>query len=242
MSLLAALTRAYDRLPDAPPYGFSTEKIGYCAVLNPDGSVAEVVDLRETDKKRSPKPLLVPQAVKRTVGIAPNFLWDKSAYVLGVTAGKGKRTAEEHAKFREKHLAWLAESEDSGLRALRLFLEHWQAEDFTMPVWEDEVRDQNIVFRLAGEWDFLHDRPAARALWRQIGAEAAVLSGRVDAVVLTGGLAHSERFVEAIRNRVDFIAPVLVYPGEDELKALAEGALRVLRGEEEAKFYRPHGD
>ncbi len=173
MSLLAALTRAYDRLPDAPPYGFSTEKIGYCAVLNPDGSVAEVVDLRETDKKRSPKPLLVPQAVKRTVGIAPNFLWDKSAYVLGVTAGKGKRTAEEHAKFREKHLAWLAESEDSGLRALRLFLEHWQAEDFTMPVWEDEVRDQNIVFRLAGEWDFLHDRPAARALWRQIGAEAA---------------------------------------------------------------------
>ncbi|QTX32702.1 butyrate kinase [Aminithiophilus ramosus] len=85
-------------------------------------------------------------------------------------------------------------------------------------------------------------RAMAYQVARQIGAEAAVLSGRVDAIVLTGGLAHSDRFVEAIRNRVDFIAPVLVYPGEDELKALAEGALRVLRGEEEAKLYRPHGD
>ena len=173
MSLLAALTRAYDRLPDAPPYGFSSEKIGFCVVLNPDGSVAEVIDLRGDDKKRSPRMLLVPQAVKRTAGIAPNFLWDKSAYVLGVTAGEGKRTADEHAKFRAQHLDWLAGTEDAGLLALCRFLEGWVPEAFVAPLWDDEARDQNIVFRLSGEYDFLHERPEARALWRRIGAAGA---------------------------------------------------------------------
>ncbi|SEM19841.1 CRISPR-associated protein, Csd1 family [Roseovarius azorensis] len=173
MSLIAALTRAYDRLPDAPPYGFSSEKIGFCVVLNADGSVAEVIDLRDTDKKRSPKMMLVPQAVKRTAGIAPNFLWDKSAYVLGVTVAEGKRTAEEHAKFREKHLEWLSEATDAGLLALRLFLERWEPISFAPPLWDEETRDQNIVFRLSGEFEFLHDRPAARALWRQLGVASA---------------------------------------------------------------------
>lgn len=173
MSLLAALTRAYDRLPDAPPYGFSSEKIGFCVVLNADGSIAEVIDLRDTDKKRSPKMLSVPQAVKRTAGIAPNFLWDKSAYVLGVTAAEGKRTADEHSKFLEKHLEWLSETTDAGLLALRLFLERWEPISFAPPLWDEETRDQNIVFRLSGEFEFLHDRPAARALWRQLGAASA---------------------------------------------------------------------
>lgn len=72
---------------------------------------------------------------------------------------------------------------------------------------------------------------------REIGACAATLSGKVDAVILTGGLAYDARLVNWIKERVSFIAPVEVFPGEDELKALAEGALRVLRGEEVAKEY-----
>lgn len=173
MSLLAALVRAYDRLPDAPPFGYSTEKIGFCVVLNPDGSVAHVEDLRAPDKKRSPRLLMVPQAKKRTVGIDPNVLWDKTAYVLGVTAGDGKRTAQEHAAFREKHLEWLADTEDEGLLALRRFLEGWTPDQFGPPAWEEDCRDQNLVFRLSSEYGFLHDRPAARALCRRIGAEGA---------------------------------------------------------------------
>lgn len=174
MSLLASLVRAYDRLPDAP-FGFSSEKIGFCVVLNPDGSVAEVIDLRDSDKKRSPRMLLVPQAKKRTVGIDPNFLWDKTAYALGVTAGEGKRTAEEHAKFREKHAEWFAGTEDPGLLALLRFLEGWTPEAFASPLWPEDLRDQNLVFALAGEYRdrFLHDRPAAEELWRRIGAEGA---------------------------------------------------------------------
>lgn len=72
---------------------------------------------------------------------------------------------------------------------------------------------------------------------KEIGAMVAVLEGRLDSIILTGGLAYSVRFTGAIKNRVSLIAPVMVYPGEDELKALAEGALRVLRGEEKAKEY-----
>lgn len=59
MSMLASLVRAYDRLPDAPPFGFSTEKIGFCVLLNAAGSVASVEDLRGDDRKRSPRMLLV---------------------------------------------------------------------------------------------------------------------------------------------------------------------------------------
>jgi butyrate kinase len=74
---------------------------------------------------------------------------------------------------------------------------------------------------------------------KEIGAMATVLLGQVDAIVLTGGVARWNELVEWIRERVSTIAPVLVYPGEDEMQALAEGALRVLRGEEEAKNYVP---
>jgi len=57
----------------------------------------------------------------------------------------------------------------------------------------------------------------------------------VNAVVITGGMANSERLVNELRDCVEWIAPVMVFPGEDELQALAEGALRVLRGEEEVR-------
>ena len=70
-----------------------------------------------------------------------------------------------------------------------------------------------------------------------IGARAVALKGKVDAIVLTGGLAHSEMIVERLKEYVGFIGKVLVYPGQDEMKALALGALRVLGGEEEAKTY-----
>ncbi|SDD36823.1 butyrate kinase [Sporomusa acidovorans] len=73
---------------------------------------------------------------------------------------------------------------------------------------------------------------------KEIGAMATVVNGQVDGIVLTGGLAYSAMLVKMITARIKFIAPVIVYPGEDELKALAEGALRVLRGEEQPKVYK----
>lgn len=72
---------------------------------------------------------------------------------------------------------------------------------------------------------------------KEIGSAAAVLAGDVDAIVLTGGLAHDHAFVAAITARVSFIADVVTYPGEDEMPALRDGAIRVLRGLEPAKLF-----
>ncbi len=76
---------------------------------------------------------------------------------------------------------------------------------------------------------------------KEIGAMATVLEGRIDGIVLTGGLANVEMLTDWIRGRVQFIAPVFVYPGEDEMAALAEGGLRVLLKEEDVKPYRRAG-
>ncbi|MCR5461286.1 MAG: butyrate kinase [Acetatifactor sp.] len=72
---------------------------------------------------------------------------------------------------------------------------------------------------------------------KNIGSMAAVLYGKVDQIILTGGIAYGADVCAAIKERCGFIAPFTVYPGEDELLALAQGGLRVLRGEEEAKQY-----
>jgi butyrate kinase len=72
---------------------------------------------------------------------------------------------------------------------------------------------------------------------KEIGAASAVLKGKVDAIVLTGGLAYGNNFVKEITDRISWIADVIVHPGENELQAVVEGGLRVLRGEEIAKVY-----
>ncbi|HHT42842.1 MAG TPA: butyrate kinase [Firmicutes bacterium] len=77
---------------------------------------------------------------------------------------------------------------------------------------------------------------------KEIGRASTVFCGNVDQIVLTGGLAHSTELVEELKPRVEFIAPVVVLPGENELEALAFGALRVLRGEEQARHYAVDGN
>ena len=76
---------------------------------------------------------------------------------------------------------------------------------------------------------------------KEAGSMAAVLEGKVDAVLLTGGMAHSARVVQRLRAHLEWIAPIRVYPGEDELQALAEGVFRVLDGEERAKHLWEEG-
>lgn len=75
---------------------------------------------------------------------------------------------------------------------------------------------------------------------KEIGAMAAALNGRVNAVLLTGGMAHAQKLITQLRAAIDWIAPVVIYPGEDELQSLAEGTLRVLRGEEQARELAAH--
>ena len=66
---------------------------------------------------------------------------------------------------------------------------------------------------------------------------AAVLEGNIDGILLSGGLVFNEDLVGQIKRRCSFLAPVFAYPGEFEMEAMANGVLRVLRGEEKAKTY-----
>ena len=72
---------------------------------------------------------------------------------------------------------------------------------------------------------------------KNIGSMSCVLKGKVDQIIVTGGIAYNKEVVDKMEERAGFIAPFTVYPGEDELLALAQGALRVMNGEEEAMKY-----
>ncbi len=73
---------------------------------------------------------------------------------------------------------------------------------------------------------------------KQIASEAAVLCGDIDAILLTGGMAHSDYIVSELRRRIGFLAPVYCFPGENEMEALALNALAVLQGKQKAKVYQ----
>lgn len=179
MSALASLSRAYDRLyarHEVPAFGYSFEKIGFLISLNTDGTPAgRPIDLREpSGKKLVPRSIAVPQPAKRTSGISPNFLWDKTAYSLGITASQRARTKDEHTAFVRRHVELLHGSNDAGLKALLGFISTWRPEDFGRFDWPEEMKDQNVVFALESERRqnvSIHDRPAARALWARISAE-----------------------------------------------------------------------
>lgn len=166
--VIQALDRYYDRMAarnEAEAPGYSREKIGFAIILSADGEPIDVLDLRERRGKRpTPRLLEVPAAVTRTVGIVPNLLWDKTAYVLGRTAGKDDRTAREHASFKETNLALIDGADDPGLSAFRRFLGTWSPARFDAAPFSLEMLDANIVFRLAGDAGFIHERAAARRL------------------------------------------------------------------------------
>jgi len=188
MSILSSLERAYHRLAKedkVPPIGYSDERIDYCVVLNADGQpVGQPVDLRDHSGRRPVARLLsVPKRLeKRTSGISPHFLWDKTAYSLGVTE-KSKRVAQEHSSFKDYHLEVLQASNDKGLTALRLFLEYWKPEYFDELNWPKEIKDANVVFSLSEERrSFIHDSEAAHQLWSQM-----VTTGPLNGICLATG-------------------------------------------------------
>src|SRR5690606_861977 len=130
--ILSALNDYYQRLAKqdkVPVFGFSQEKISYALVLSTEGELVDVQDVRDNSgKKPQPKGMTVPQPEKRTAGIKSNFLWDKTSYVLGVSAKEGGRALQEHQAFQELHHSCLASETDYGLKALVTFLESWSPE------------------------------------------------------------------------------------------------------------------
>ena len=162
--------------PKVPDYGFSEEKIGWIIVLSREGDWIDLKPHLTTDKKPQPKLMNVPRAEKRTSGIKPNFLWDKTAYTLGVNANPDKAAAKTQpfllaedtfSAFRERHLELLQKEQDDGLRALYQFLVKWQPSRFQDTSVADKINmlDSNIVFQLDGARRYIHESERARILW-----------------------------------------------------------------------------
>ena len=181
--ILASLARYYRRLatqnddfgnPKVPPYGFSEEKIGWILVLDKEGRLQDAVPNLTADKKPQPKLMSVPRPEKRTSGVKPNFLWDKTAYALGVEANKDKAQAKTEPvvpsektfeAFRQYHLDVLQHEQDEGLQALYRFLQHWQPAQFSDYPCLSETLDANVVFALDKPSALIHKREAAQTLW-----------------------------------------------------------------------------
>ena len=187
--ILQALNSYYQRLlargeEGLSPFGYSPEKINYEILLAPDGRVVDVNDIRDTTgKKPMPRMMNVPQPEKRTVGIKSNFLWDKTSYVLGVSA-TSKRADKEHEAFKLLHTESLAGTEDAGLKALLAFLWAWTPERFGAAPFKEDMQDANFVFRLDGENTYLHERPAAQMVRAQLlGGEGGAAIARADCLV-----------------------------------------------------------
>lgn len=166
--ILAALNDYYLRLAGqdkVPVFGYSKENISYALVLSAKGDLVDVLDVRDkSGKKPQPKRLTVPQSEKRTIGIKPNFLWDKSSYVLGVSAKAIGRSNQEHQAFKNLHQHCLIDELDPSLQALLAFLDSWSPDRFQAPLFSEEMLDANFVFRLEGEQSYLHEQPAAQLL------------------------------------------------------------------------------
>lgn len=101
-----------------------------------------------------------------------------------------------------------------------------------------DLRDVEKMMNDGNEKAKLIFEAMALQIAKSIGELATVVDGNVDNIVITGGIAYSQKMTSMIKKRVEFIAPVEILPGENELESLAYGTLRVLRGEEEARIYK----
>ncbi|MBW6513091.1 MAG: type I-C CRISPR-associated protein Cas8c/Csd1 [Desulfuromonadaceae bacterium] len=169
--MLHALNEYYQRMVEdhdsrMPPYGTSIENISFALVLDEDGSVKAIEDLRELNgNKLHPRKMPVPAAEKKASGIKANFLWDATNYVLGFDdKGKQERADRCHEAFIEQ-LKKYCDVSDPGLKAVLKFLENGHSKDVANREDWPDICGSNLVFRLDGVPGFVHDRSAARESW-----------------------------------------------------------------------------
>ncbi len=176
--ILQALYDCYEKLladPDsgiAPPY-CSNEPVSHAFELAADGKLMAVYPLYETQgRKKINRRMNVPEQIKRASNVAANFMCDNSSYVLGFdNKGKPERSKQCFEAFVELHNNILGQVNDVGAQALLAFLNGRQAGDVSdqaLEDWQEELLEGgNIVFVLATERGYLHERPAIRQAWEQ---------------------------------------------------------------------------
>lgn len=170
MSMLASLVRAYERLPDAPPFGYAEQAVQFFLEIDGTGEPKGGLNAFGYEKNRLVnRGVVVPYFGGRSGSNAPPyFLWDNSAYVLGVTAKENFDANKRHQAFLTLHREALDGAQDPALVALRLFLESWDPERFEALGFPEDAKDRNIVFRYGGQRQFIHERDEAAQIWESI--------------------------------------------------------------------------
>ncbi|NFV79538.1 type I-C CRISPR-associated protein Cas8c/Csd1 [Magnetospirillum aberrantis] len=178
--ILAALEQLYHRLAEADPdgtprLGWNRRSVHFALVLNGDGSVARLADLRDrTGKKPFPKEMLVPDHGEVRTSAAktqPYFLCDGTAFLLGANAKTGDKALEYMAHARVLHKRLLTGCDEPLATAILAHFTRWSPESAADLCakhgldWEKEVSGTNLVFGLEGTPDWAHQRPALVALW-----------------------------------------------------------------------------
>lgn len=199
--ILQALKEYYDRKPELPRLGFEMKEIPYLIVLDTNGRVVDLQSTREMEgKKLRAKRFLVPQTIKRSVGVAANLLWDNPEYVLGINLkGKPKRVKEQHEAFN-KRISELDELKDIGLDAVRKFLVEKDKASLLQPfsdTFEELKKDGgNITFQLSGDGCPVVERPAVR----KVLGEIASAGDKVESIcMISGEREEIERLHTAIK-------------------------------------------
>ena len=169
--ILQSLDKLYDRIKNEPEYnvsepGYSLQKIAFAVVLNPDGSLFQIEDIRTLNgKKMEPRQLQVLGANKPSgSGLNASFLWDTVGYLLGykpepATEKELKREADSFNAFRELHLACEKEVNDPAFSAVCRFLEKWEPREAANYPFLAEATGYG-VFRIKAEPGYVHERPA----------------------------------------------------------------------------------
>jgi CRISPR-associated protein Csd1 len=199
--IIQALVRHYENLADDPgselaPFGYSVQKVAFVIVLEKDGRLFDIQDAREdapvpAGKAANPKlaktkkvarRLVVPALPGRTVSVAPGFLCDTPAYVLGFAgeakASKPERVRECFDAFRDRHLRVKGAVKDAAFAAVCTFLEHWTPLAMrSRPASErallEEIASGGFgVFKLRSADEYVHERPAVRACWETLHGDA----------------------------------------------------------------------
>ncbi len=172
--ILQALTKYYERIPDAAKEGFQRQDISFIIILNRNGDLVGLQDIREGDgKNKKGQPRLVPKAVKRTIKASANLLWDNPAYVLGRPKSAKKKDMDsliERAKEQQELFLELIKntfsdnSVNEEIAAVIRFLETKSYERvFAHPLWKDiEESGANITFQIEGKANLICQCDAVR--------------------------------------------------------------------------------
>jgi len=172
--ILQALTRYYKRLRENPDSGvaqdgFTTEQISFAVRIDWDGTLLDIIDIRDmAGKKPRAIGLDVPERVTKSVNICANFLWDNTGYVLGADEkGKPERSRQTFEAFRARQHEVGDGVDDNAMKAVLKFLDAWEPNNASeLDNWEDIV-GSNLVFRVADERRFVHQHPAVIDAWRR---------------------------------------------------------------------------